>query len=323
MIEIHARRSLRSVAVRGAAVSVARPFLRYYPVRGPIAPLRHALDLGARSVPRHRGTQVAKVAGEGWTAELVSPRGVRAGKGAMLYFHGGAFVFCGVATHRRVVERLALRTGRPVLSVAYRQHGRGHVDSSVSDCVDATNWMINHGFDPAALVLAGDSAGGYLSFQVALEAASQGIHLAGVVGLSPWLEFDNTERRNHVNARRDAYIPTYRLDRIARTVTGKPILEPALSPVNRDLAQLPPALIVCAADEILRYDAELMTERLEKAGVPVQLHIWEGQVHAFPVLAELMPESSAALDDVAGFVTGLLDAKPGRRRLRSVSDLAG
>lgn len=319
MVEIHARRSLRSVAVRTAALAVARPVLRYYPVAGPIAPFRHALDLGARSIPRHRATKVEKVTGEGWTAELVSPRGVRSGKGAMLYFHGGAFVFCGVATHRRIVEHLALRTGRPVLSVAYRQHGKGRVDRSVSDCVDATNWMINRGFDASRLVLAGDSAGGYLSFQVALEAASQGIHLAGVVGLSPWLEFDNTERRNHANARRDAYIPTYRLDRIARTVTGKPILEPALSPVNRDLAKLPPALIVCAADEILRYDAELMTERLEKAGVPVQLHVWEGQVHAFPVLANLLPESSAALDDVAAFVTDRLDAAPGRRHLRAVS----
>lgn len=321
VIKVHARQSLRSTVVRTAAATVARPVLRYYPVGGPLAPARHALDLSASLVPRHRDTKVEKVTGEGWTAELVSPRGVRSGKGALLYFHGGAFIFCGLATHRRIVEHLVLRTRRPVLSVAYRQHGKGHVDQSVSDCVDATNWMINRGFDPQSLVLAGDSAGGYLAFQVALEATSQGIDPAGVVGLSPWLEFDNTERRGHRNARRDAYIPTYRLDRIARTVTGKPILEPALSPVNRDLAKLPPSLIVCAADEILRYDAELMTERLQRAGVPVDLHIWEGQVHAFPVLGELLPESSAALDDVVGFVRRILDVKP--RHLRAVSDLAG
>ncbi|MDN5892508.1 MAG: alpha/beta hydrolase [Nocardioides sp.] len=320
MIKVHARHSRRSAIVRTAAASIARPVLAYYPVSGPLAPTLHTLDLTARLLPRHRGTKVEKVTGEGWSAELVSPRGVRSGKGAIIYFHGGAFIFCGLATHRRIVERLALRTGRPVLSVAYRQHGKGHVEQSVSDCVDATNWMITRGFEASGLVLAGDSAGGYLAFQVALEASSQGIDLAGIVGLSPWLDFDNTERRNHANARRDAYIPTYRLDRIARTVTGKPILEPALSPVNRDLAMLPPALIICAADEILRYDAELMTERLEHAGVPVDLHIWEGQVHAFPVLAEMLPESSQALDEADHVVEGVLDVAS--RTLHAVSDRA-
>jgi acetyl esterase/lipase len=65
---------------------------------------------------------------------------------------------------------------------------------------------------------------------------------------------------------------------------------------------------MCAADEILRYDAELMTQRLEEAGVPAELHVWEGMVHAFPVLAHLLPESRAALDRIAAFVTDAVAA---------------
>ncbi|KQZ76073.1 MULTISPECIES: alpha/beta hydrolase [unclassified Nocardioides] len=318
MIEIHERTSCRSVALGTAAKLVARPALRWFPVNGPIAPLRHALDIGARIAPRHRGTRVEKVTGDGWIGELVTPHDAQPGTAGLVYFHGGAFVFCGLATHRRIVEHLALRTGVPVLSVAYRQHDKALVDQSIADGVDATNWMIRRGFDASSMVLAGDSAGGHLAFAVAIEATAQGISLGGVVGLSPWLEFDNTERRNHVNARRDHYIPARRLDAITRLVTGKPILDPAASPVNRDLAGLPPALIICAADEILRYDAELMTERLQRAGVPVTLHIWNGQVHAFPVLGDLLPESSEAIDRVAGFVRDTV----GGRRLRAVDDLA-
>ncbi|WP_067436263.1 alpha/beta hydrolase [Nocardioides jensenii] len=319
MIEVHQRSSVRSVVVGTAAKLIARPALAWFPVNGPVAPLRHALDVGARLAPRHRDTTVEKVAGDGWHGELVMPKGVRSGAGAIVYFHGGAFVFCGLATHRRIVEHLALRTGLPVLAVAYRQHGRALVDQSIADCVDATNWMIERGFAADKLVLAGDSAGGHLAFAVALEATSQGIALAGVVGLSPWLEFDNTERRNHANARRDHYIPARRLDAIARVVTGKPIHDPAMSPVNRDLAKLPPALIICAADEILRYDAEMMTERLQRAGVPVTLHIWEGQVHAFPVLGGLLPESSDALSRVAEFVREAVVARPRLRLLRNAA----
>ncbi|QIX28378.1 alpha/beta hydrolase [Nocardioides sp. JQ2195] len=319
MIEVHQRDSLRSVVVGTAAKAVARPFMRWFPVSGPIAPLRHSIDLGARLAPRHRDTRHETISGEGWTGELVAPRGASSGPGAIVYFHGGAFVFCGLATHRRIVEHLALRTGLPVLSVAYRQHDKALVDQSIADCVDATNWMVERGFDPDQLVLAGDSAGGHLAFAVALEAAGQGIALAGVVGLSPWLEFDNTERRNHENARRDHYIPSRRLDAIARLVTGKPIHDPAMSPVNRDLAKLPPTMIICAADEILRYDAELMTQRLQRAGVSVTTHIWEGQVHAFPVLGDLLPESSGAIDLVADFVQQRIGSRP---RLRAVADLA-
>lgn len=319
MIEVHQRESVRSVVVGTAAKAVARPFLRWFPVHGPVAPLRHGLDLGARIAPRNRATRVEKVSGDGWVGELVMPKGVRSGAGAIVYFHGGAFVFCGLATHRRIVEHLALRTGLPVLNVGYRQHGEALVDQSIADCVDATNWMIARGFEPEKLVLAGDSAGGHLAFAVALEATAQGITLSGVVGLSPWLEFDNTERRNHENARRDHYIPSRRLDAIARVVTGKPIHDPAMSPVNRDLAKLPPTMIICAADEILRYDAEMMTERLQRAGVSVTTHVWEGQVHAFPVLGELFPEASRAIDLVADFVQHRVGV---RRHLHVVADVA-
>ncbi|MBD8871094.1 alpha/beta hydrolase [Nocardioides donggukensis] len=309
MIEIHDRTSLRSVAVRVAARAVVRPVLSLWPVEGPLGPARHVVEVGARALPRLRSTTVEHVQGDGWTAELVRPRGAEPGREALVYFHGGAFLFCGLATHRRIVERLSLRTGLPVLSVAYRQRSSHFVETSVSDCTDAVNWLVERGYDPGRMVLVGDSAGGHLAFTVAMEAGAQGLGVAGVVGLSPWLDFDNSVRRTHANARRDAYIPTFRLDRIARQVTGKQILEPSLSPVNRDLDDLPPALLVCAADEVLRCDAELMTERLDAAGVPVDLHVWRGQVHAFPVLAHLLPESSAALDLVSSFVADALGVR--------------
>ena len=159
------------------------------------------------------------------------------------------------------------------------------------------------------------SAGGHLAFSVAIEAVAQGVDLGGIVGLSAWLDFDNSARRRHRNAFRDDFIPTFRLDRVARMVTGLSALDPEHSPVNRDLEGLPPTLLICGFDEVLRHDAELMAERLDAAGVPVVLHLWKGQVHAFPVLGHLLPESSAALDQVAGFVEDALAV----RRLSAVS----
>jgi acetyl esterase/lipase len=303
VIEVHARRSRRSRLVRIGSRAVVRPLLGFYPSAGPAAPFVDLVELGMRAVPRLSSTRFERVDGGDWSAELVSAKDSRPGQAAIVYFHGGAFVMCGLATHRRIAERLAERTGLPVLSVAYRQRANGHVETSIRDCVEAVNWLIDRGYDPAQLVLAGDSAGGHLSFAVALAAAAQDIQVAGLVALSPWLDFDNSVRRRHRNALRDDCIPTYRLQRIAQQVTGARQIDPAMSPINADLRGLPPVLIMCAATEVLRYDAELMTERLDKAGVPVELHIWEGQVHAFPVLANLLPESRAALDRIGAFVT--------------------
>src|SRR5699024_12035799 len=47
--------------------------------------------------------------------------GDAAGDVAVLYLPGGAFVFCGPGTRRRVCGRLAQNLGAPVHSVAYRK----------------------------------------------------------------------------------------------------------------------------------------------------------------------------------------------------------
>lgn len=309
MIEVHRGSSRRARVVRTAARMVARPTLAVFPVRGPIAPIRGLLDLGARAVPRLPSTEFERVRADGWSAEVVRPRGGATNPGAIVYFHGGAFVSCGVATHRRIVERLALRTGMPVMSVEYRQFGRATVETSVGDCLEALNWMVGQGVDPAEIVLAGDSAGGHLAFAVALAGIQVDVHVGGIVALSPWLDFDCTVHRSHVNARTDHLLPARRMMRIARQVNGSKVIDPLRSPVNAVLAGLPPSLLMCAADEVLRHDAELMTERLEAAGVPVDLHIWEGQVHAFPVLAHLLPESRRALDLVSEFVVDAVEIR--------------
>jgi acetyl esterase/lipase len=207
-----------------------------------------------------------------------------------------------MGTHRRIVERLAERTGMTVLSVDYRQLPKGRLDDSVSDCEDAYQWLLRQGHPADRIVLAGDSAGGHLAFATALRLRDDGAPVpAGVVGLSPWLDFDHMAKIRHHNARRDAYIPARRLRKVGRMVVGA---HPELhhSPVNADLTGMPPSLIICAEGEVLRVDAELMAERLVEAGVPCTLQIWEGQVHAFPVLTELTPESGLALEEILAFV---------------------
>ena len=127
----------------------------------------------------------------------------------------------------------------------------------------------------------------------------------------------------HHNAKRDAYIPVRKLRRVGRMAVGGRAQDHH-SPVNADLTGMPPALIICGEDEVLRVDAELMAEKLLDSGVRCTLQIWERQVHAFPVIAELNPESLAAIEEVAVFARDIAApaaghgphrAAPHRRRL--------
>lgn len=308
MIEHRIGPSRQSAVVHAVSRATVRPLLRYYPLRGPAAKLMGLVDLGASALPRLSSTVHQPIVAKTWRGELVTAIDGPTDKGAILYLHGGAFLLCGMATHRRIVERLAQRTGMTVLSVDYRQLPQGRLHDSVADCEDAFRWLVRKGHPASKIVLAGDSAGGHLAFATALRLRDDGTGVpAGIVALSPWLDFDHLAKVRHHNARRDAYIPTRRLRRVGRMVVGA---HPELhhSPVNARLAGLPPSLMICGEDEVLRVDAELMADRLAEAGVPCTLQIWEGQVHAFPVLTDLTPEGRLALEEIVSFVTAAVGA---------------
>jgi acetyl esterase/lipase len=64
-----------------------------------------------------------------------------------------------------------------------------------------------------------------------------------------------------------------------------------------------------------------MADRLADADVPVTLQVWAGQVHAFPVLGNLLPESRAAIHGIATFIRDVVHPAKGDRP--DIAALAG
>jgi acetyl esterase/lipase len=297
--------SIRARVVYAAARLMLRPLLTYWPLN-PLGMLPLPLVDGlAELLPNPHDTDFERVELPGFRGEWVRAESVEE-DGAVLYFHGGAFIACGLATHRHEVAKISASASLPVLSVAYRQLPQVPLAGSLMDCLAAYRHLLDSGLDPSRIVFAGDSAGGHLAFATALAARHEGLpQPAGIVALSPWLDFDATAKLQHPNAARDAYAPVSRLPFLTTLCLGKGEIDPLASPVNRDLAGLPPVLLLAAEDEMLRCDAELMAERLAAAGVPCTLQIWAGQVHAFPVLGDLLPESRAAIHEIGMFIRDL------------------
>lgn len=264
-------------------------------------------DLAGVLLPPPRGTRRHKLDLGKFKAEWVSgPNAAKPGPGApaVLYFHGGGFVACGLRTHRRLVARISAASGAPVLNVAYRQLPKAPVPTSVADGVTAYRYLLSTGHDPGQIVLAGDSAGGLISFAIGIAAVQQGLPLpAGIVGLSPWLDLDCAGKMRHENVACDPYMSPQALDAVVRAgIARKGVLDEALSPVNADLTGLPEALIQVGSVEILRLDAETMADRLTEAGVPCRLQIWDQAPHVFQAGADVLPEARSAIADVGEFV---------------------
>lgn len=307
------RTSAAARALTVVARTMIRPAGELVPVTVASMPVASTLiNSLAKLRPAPRGVEREQVRLNGFRMEIVRPAGARKAlrDGAVLYMHGGGFFLCGLDTHRPVVAAIARRTGLPVVSVEYRQLPETDIAGSVTDCLTAYKWLLAHGVPASKVVFAGDSAGGYMTFATALRARDAGLPVpAGLVGLCPALDLDCTEKRAHPNYRRDALIPLSALESVIKLgaeVDG--CLDPRLSPVNNVLAGLPPALLIVAEDEVLRRDSEIMALRLAQSGVPATLQIWRGQVHAFMAIFPAMPESRAALAQVARFVRDRLEA---------------
>jgi acetyl esterase/lipase len=270
--------------------------------------LTYLVDYLGILLPAPRGTRVRKVAFPDFRAELVAGPGVHGSDSTVLYFHGGGFFSCGLRSHRRLVARISRATRVPVLSVAYRQLPEVNLAMTVQDCLAAYRLLLSRGYQGHQVVFAGDSAGGYLSFAVALRAIAEGLPApGGIVALSPWLDLDCTHSSVHPNSAGDPYIPVNRIADLVALLRGADG-DPLESLLDADLSALPPVLIQVGSVEVLLSDAELMTAALAGAGVPVRLQIWQHQVHVFQAFADVVAEGHLAIDEIGRFVRATVPA---------------
>ncbi|MFC7451102.1 alpha/beta hydrolase [Rhodococcus daqingensis] len=257
------------------------------------------LDEWSDRTPAPKGVDIEPMTLGGVRCEKVTHprRATDALQGAtILYFHGGGFVFCGLATHRGACGALAARSGVPVVSVEYRQLPHGGIGTSLFDAMAAYTALLETCEDPTRIIVAGDSAGGYLAMKVAEICALQDITPpAAVIGYSPLLNLD-LESHDPAYMKRDAYLPMRQVRKLKdRWLAGPDLIVGAQSPVQADPALFPPIFLAAAEYELMRPDVEIMTDRLERAGRPVETHLWSGQIHAFPVLGVVLEESKTLI----------------------------
>lgn len=311
---LHHRQSLEAAALAvGCRVGV-KNLIRAWALQPDLAWPLSAVDRVVGLVPRRSAASVQSVALPNCPAELVRAPGT-SGRNAVLYLHGGAFLTCGLNTHRALAVRLSAAADAVVLNVGYRLLPTCGLADAIEDALAGLSWLRRRGYGAERTVIAGDSAGGYLAFGTALRSLARGVvPAAGLAAISPLIDLDPAQKLAHHNISRCSMFTGTALSAFARCVRRSQCqpngcdAEPLIDPVTADLTGMPPVMIHVGADELLLADSELVAGRLAEAHASCELHVWNGQIHDFPLAADILPEGRRAIGYIGDFVKGVTGA---------------
>ncbi|WP_432168413.1 alpha/beta hydrolase [Streptomyces sp. bgisy031] len=231
---------------------------------------------------------------------------------AMVFCHGGGWVFGDLDGHDDICRRLANRIGCVVISVDYRLAPEHPFPEPLEDVYAVLKWAAQQGdsllVDTERLVLAGDSAGGNLAAAAALLARDQGgPHVAFQLLIYPVLDADFTRASYVENAKgyplTAEHMRWYWDQYAIVTARAEPYAAPLQTP---NLSGLPPAHVITAEYDVLRDEGENYAKRLHEAGVPVTVQRYPGAFHGFFGFGALLPIAREAFGEAVAQVRAVL-----------------
>ena len=263
-----------------------------------------AVERGFARLPHAPGVAVEASSLGGVPAVTTTPRaGADGSDVTVLYLHGGAFVFCGPGTHARLCSSLAVHLDAPVHAVRYRKLPEVDLAALIDEVYSAYRSLAGQLPAGHRIVVAGDSAGGFLAAKICELAALDDVRApAAMVGYSPLFDLDR-EVRDGSWFTRDAYQPAATLQRAQALWSSGPAgIRGGGALLGVAPAAFPPKLVRVGGGVLVVDRAIALTERLHAAGRTVETHRWYTAVHAFPVLDGLAPESRRARELTVEFL---------------------
>lgn len=225
---------------------------------------------------------------------------------ALVYFHGGAGVFCSIDTHDGLCRLLANGSGCKVISVGYRLAPENKFPAAVDDACAATAWVLRRGeelgVDPARVGVAGDSAGAALAAVVCQQARRMsGPAIAVQILICPVTDpgLDSASRRAFSRGYFfDMEILPWALGHYLPP--GADLCDPRLAPLRAaQLGNLPPAQVHTAQFDPFLGDGEAYASALARARVKVAYTCHAGLIHHFYCMAGVIPCARHAIESIA------------------------
>ena len=272
--------------------------------------LRQAYDAFAAKDPTPPVATESEIQLNGVKCLGLLPQG-GSGDHVIFWCHGGGFTMGSSRSHRGLAAQVAGHARTGAIIPDYRLAPEHRHPAAVDDCVAAYMGVLGESMKASNVIVAGDSAGGALAVAMLLRLKQQGVALpAGLILLSPWVDFANRGWSHAANAKRDPFLTSSGLATRASEYFGGASQLPIL---EADLNGLPPTYIQTGQAEILMSDSTALAERLGAAGTPVTLEIWPDMFHVFQARYATLSNGRQAVRRLGSWAAMHLGIKPETR----------
>ena len=237
---------------------------------------------------------------------------------AVVFIHGGGFTVGSNDTHDRMMRSIMASSGCAVIGVDYHLSPEAKFPIPMYECAAVVRYFHESGAQfgilPDRMAIGGDSGGGKLSLATNLylrDAFGGNDYISALLLYYPGLgltdgvahrlqgsELDGM-RRCDLDAYKNNYMPD-----------GADMENPYYQIVNADLTHGMPATYLCCGDlDPLLDDSNFLATVLSDRGVPVQLDVVPGVLHAFMHYGRMMPEAVECLEHSGAFFRAQLNAQ--------------
>jgi len=207
---------------------------------------------------------------------------------AILNIHGGGFVCGDAARENGSMIALARDLDCVILSIDYRLAPENPYPAAADDCLASLEWLHastdSLGIDPARIAVRGVSAGGGLAAGLGLRVRSRpDLPICYMLLVYPMLD-DRTEGDVWsgkivwtAGANRfgwSSFLAEHAVNPPVEAVPGR----------EEDLCNFPPTFLAIGDIDLFARENLDFAQRLMKAGIPVELHLYPGAYHGFVLI---------------------------------------
>lgn len=221
---------------------------------------------------------------------------------ALIYLHGGGLVIGNIEDQDPVCRKIAKEVNCVVISVDYGLAPEFKVPKSAEECYQIAKWVYENakdlGIDRNKIAIMGESAGGTLAAVVSQFLRDRNeFQLVYQVLVYPVTDLDGTSKSREENghgygltAEAIEWCNKWSLEDISEA--KKPYASPLLA---ANFENLPAACVITAEYDPLRDEGEAYARHLSDAGVEVYVKRYDGVIHGFFRMQNLLEEARNAL----------------------------
>ena len=231
-------------------------------------------------------------------------------KNVVLMVHGGSFVYRMSDNFTKIIPFYSEASGHAkVVTVDYRVAPHVTYQEMIKDVVKAYEWVLEQGYKPENIVIAGDSSGGGTTLATVLYLREHNYPMpAGVITLSACtnmgcdtISFSEKFQVDRIFGRSESLSQNF-----ATFVGDDDYKNPYISPYFANYYNFPPMLIQVGSNEMLFDDSKDIAKKAHKQDVDVTLEIYENMFHDFQICKGVLLEADMAWIGIERFMGRVL-----------------